>query len=59
MPDVQVAVSGIMLKDCTKARKANFSLSVVVIVEVSFDIDESTIANINIVSILPHCGITV
>jgi hypothetical protein len=43
-----------MLKDCTEARKANFSLSDVV--DVSFDIDKRTILNNEIVSILQHCG---
>jgi hypothetical protein len=43
-----------MLKDCTEARKANFSLSDVV--DVSFDIDKRTVLNNEIVSILQHCG---
>jgi hypothetical protein len=43
-----------MLRDCTEARKANFSLSDVV--DVSFDIDKRTIVNNEIVSILQHCG---
>jgi hypothetical protein len=53
MRDVWVSVSGIMLKDCTKARKANFSLSVVV--DVSFDIDERASVNIKIASFVQHC----
>jgi hypothetical protein len=59
MRDVQVSASGIMVKDCTKVRKANVSLRVVVIVDVSSDIDESPIVNIKIASILKHCGMTV
>jgi hypothetical protein len=55
MRDIRVSVSRIMLKDCTKAPKANFSLSVAVIVD-CFDIDKRTIVNMKIMSILEHCG---
>lgn len=57
--NVQVSIFGSVFKDCTTARKANFSLSIVVIVDISFNVDESTIVNFEIVSILQHCDMTV